>query len=66
MNMNIEVTYQELADHEIIRAGDEFLPIGVVGWWLPVGDSIGRTVKEQTSRDTNQAERFRRPLVEAL
>lgn len=53
--------FRDLGDDELIQAGDQFLPFGCIDSWMPVCDSIGRTVHDQLARrETNQAERFRR------
>lgn len=53
--------YRELQLDDIIMAGDEFLLAGCNTDWAKVyDDSIGRTVREQRKRDTNQAWDFRR------
>lgn len=55
-------TYLKLGLDETIQKGDEYRLAGT-DYWDFVSDSIGRTVKEQLARDTNQAGEYRR-LVE--
>lgn len=52
--------YRQLQPDDAIQPGDEFLLAGCATEWTKVVDSVGRTVREQRARDTNQAWDFRR------
>jgi len=54
--------HYELQPDDVIMGGDEFLLAGTVTW-QKVEDSVGRTVKEQMSRESNYAEKFRRSAI---
>lgn len=52
--------WRTLKSDDVIQEGDQWLPAGCIDSWIPVRESIGRTVAVQLLRDTNQSGQFRR------
>lgn len=63
-----EVTFRELDKDEVIQVGDQYLLAGFPDDdrnWKEVGETVGRTPREQLAREWNAVWKFRRPLSDA-